>query len=185
VRLDKLAEEFGDACVIEWKSFLLRPYPEPRALDEFRRYTQSWLRPAAQPEAGSFTVWATDEPPPSHSVPPAIAAKAAARQGAEAFARYRRALMHGYFHDNRNITEPENLRRIAAEAGLDVAAFIEATADPALAREVVAEHEEAISMGVSGVPTVIIDGRWKLSGAQPREVYRRLVELRLAGEPLG
>ena len=185
MRLEKLAEQFGAACVIEWKSFLLRPHPEPKPLDKFRKYTESWLRPAAEPESGSFTVWSTDEPPPSHSVPPAIAAKAAARQGTEAFARYHRALMEGYFRDNRNITEPENLLRIASETGLDVAAFVGATRDPALAREVVEEHNEAIAMGISGVPTVIVDDRWKLVGAQPREVYRRIVELRLAGESLG
>jgi predicted DsbA family dithiol-disulfide isomerase len=39
-------------------------------------------------------------------------------------------------------------------------------------------------MGISGVPTVIVDDRWKITGAQPREVYRRIVELRLAGESL-
>ena len=185
MRLEKIAAEFGESCVIEWKSFLLRPYPERRPLDKFRQYTESWSRPAAEPESGRFTVWSTDEAPPSHSVPPAIAAKAAARQGAEAFARYHRALMENYFHQNRNITEPENLVGIASEIGLDVAAFVEALRDPVLGREVMDEHNQAVSMGISGVPTVIVDGRWQITGAQPREIYRRIVELRLAGEPLG
>jgi predicted DsbA family dithiol-disulfide isomerase len=184
VRLEKIAEEFGDACLIEWKSFLLRPYPEPRTLDQFRRYTESWLRPAAQPESGRFTVWSTDEAPPSHSVPPAVAAKAAARQGADAFVRYHRALMENYFHQNRNITEPENLVRIANETSLDVPGFLEALRDPALGREVVDDHNEAVSMGINGVPTVIVDGRWRIAGAQEREIYRRVVELRLAGRSL-
>jgi predicted DsbA family dithiol-disulfide isomerase len=185
VRLEKITEEFGECCVIEWKSFLLRPYPERKSLDKFREYTESWSRPAAEPESGSFTVWSTDEAPPSHSVPPAIAAKAAARQGTTAFARYHRALMENYFHQNRNITEPQNLARIAAETGLDVAAFLEALRDPALGREVMDDHNQAVSMGISGVPTVVVDGRWQLTGAQPREIYRRIVELRLAGKSLG
>lgn len=185
MRLEKIAEEFADACRIEWKSFLLRPRPEPRSLEDFRRYTESWRRPAAEPESGSFTVWSTDEPPPSHSVPPAIASKAAARQGADAFARYSRALMESYFHQNCNITAPENLVRIAGDSGLDVEAFVEALRDPALGREVVDDHNEAVTMGIGGVPTVVVDGRWKLTGAQPREIYRRVVEIRLAGQPLG
>jgi predicted DsbA family dithiol-disulfide isomerase len=184
VRLDKIREEFGPAVAIEWKSFLLRPYPEPRPRDKFRSYTESWMRPAAEPEGGRFTVWSSDEDPPSHSVPPAIAAKAAARQGEDAFARYHHALLEGYFHQNRNITDPQNLVTIAGETGLDVAAFVEALQDPENARRVVDEHNEAISLGIDGVPTVIVDGRWKLGGAQPREVYRRIVELRRAGEPL-
>jgi predicted DsbA family dithiol-disulfide isomerase len=185
VRLEKIAEEIGPACAIEWKAFLLRPYPEPKSLDEFRRYTESWTRPAAQPEAGRFTVWSTEEDPPSHSVPPAIAAKAAAQQGEDAFARYHRALMENYFHRNRNITAPQNLVRIAEETGLDVAAFAAAMEDPAIARQVVDDHNEAVAMGITGVPTVIVDGRWKVTGAQPSEVYRRIVEMRLAGESLG
>jgi predicted DsbA family dithiol-disulfide isomerase len=184
VRLEKIADEFRESCVVEWKSFLLRPYPEERSLEAFRRYTESWLRPAAEPESGSFTVWSTEEAPPSHSVPPAVAAKAAARQGPEAFGRYHRAVMESYFHQNRNIAEQTVLVRIARETGLDVAAFVEALRDPTLGREVVDDHNQAVSMGISGVPTVIVDGRWKIAGAQPRELYRRIMELRLAGEPL-
>lgn len=185
MRLDKIAEEFGDGVRIEWKAFLLRPYPEERSMDDFRRYTEKWQGPAAQPEAGRFTTWSTDEPPPSHSVPPAVAAKGAARQGPEAFARYRNALMENYFHLNRNITAPENLLRIAGEVGLDVEAFAAAMTDPSVANEVVADHNEAVSLGIQGVPAVVIDGRWKLSGAQPREVYQRIVAMRRAGESLG
>jgi predicted DsbA family dithiol-disulfide isomerase len=129
-------------------------------------------------------VWSTDEPPPSHSVPPAIAAKAAGRQGAEAFARYHRALLESYFHLNRNITEPQNLVRIAQETGLDVRAFVAAMQDPSVGGEVVDDHNEAVSLGINGVPTVIVDDRWKVGGAQPREVYRRIIEMRLAGESL-
>lgn len=184
MRLERIAEEFGPKCTIEWKAFLLRPYPEPRTLEQFRKYTESWKRPAADVDAGRFTVWSTEQPPPTHSVPPAVAAKAAARQGGDAFARYHRALMENYFHANRNITDPENLVAIAREVGLDVDAFITALTDPSVAREVAADHNEAVSMGISGVPTVIVDGHWKVTGAQPREVYRRIVEMRLAGESL-
>ena len=184
MRLEKLVEEFKSSCDVRWKSFLLRPYPEPRTLEEFRSYTESWHRPAAQEEAGNFTVWSTEEPPPSHSVPPAIAAKAAARQGPDAFARYHRALLENYFHLNHNITEPESLVRIAEETGLDVPAFVAAVQDTSVGREVVDDHNEAVSLGINGVPTVIVDDRWRISGAQPLEVYRRVVEMRLAGESL-
>src|SRR5207237_8230372 len=124
--------------------------------DKFRHATESWLRPASEPESGNFTVWSTDEPAPSHSVPPAVAAKAAARQGAAAFARYHRALMEHYFHLNHNITEPANLVRIAAESELDVNVFLEAMRDPALAREVVDDHNDAVAAGHRGVPARVV-----------------------------
>jgi predicted DsbA family dithiol-disulfide isomerase len=185
VRLDKIAKEYAGSCDVRWKSFLLRPRPEPRSLEEFRAYTESWRRPAAQEESGRFTVWSTDEAPPSHSVPPAVAAKAAARQGPESFERYHLALMENYFHRNHNITDPANLVRIAEETGLDVATFVAALREPSVGREVVDDHNEAVSLGIGGVPTVIVDDRWRVSGAQPSDVYRRIVEMRLAGESLG
>ena len=58
---------------------MLRPYPEEdRDLEKFRRYTESWKRPAADEDSAEFNVWKTDEGPPSHSVPPHRVAKAAA-----------------------------------------------------------------------------------------------------------
>ena len=79
VRLWRLEDEFGDRVSIEWRPFLLRPHPDPgRTLEKFRAYTASWARPAAEPDGGTFRVWATEEGPPSHSVPPHLVAKAAA-----------------------------------------------------------------------------------------------------------
>ena len=49
VRLRTLERE--GAVRLEWRSFLLRPRPDPeRTLEKFRAYTQSWRRPAAEPD---------------------------------------------------------------------------------------------------------------------------------------
>ena len=42
MRLDRIEEEFGAQVAIEWKSFLLRPYPEPKPMDAFRASVQTW-----------------------------------------------------------------------------------------------------------------------------------------------
>src|SRR5882672_5018991 len=69
-RVRRIEEEFGDAVRVEWRAFLLRPAPEPgRTLERFRDYTRSWLRPAGEPDAPEFRTWASDEGPPSHSIP--------------------------------------------------------------------------------------------------------------------
>lgn len=178
MRLERLAEDYGDRCRIEWKSFLLRPYPREVPLEEFRRYTESWLRPAGQPESGRFHVWSTDEPPPSHSVPPAVALKAVSRLWPEAFDRYQGALMESYFFHNRNVTDPGNIARIADECGLDGGRILDFLDDETLRREVFADHEEALSRGITGVPTVLIDDEWPVVGAQSRDVYEQLLEKR-------
>src|SRR3970040_1233949 len=103
VRLRALEAELGDAVELRWKSFLLRPRPEPgRDLEKFRRYTESWRRPAGEGASGVFRVWQSDEEPPSHSIPAHLLAKAAAALGRDAFERVHRALLRAYFEDNRD-----------------------------------------------------------------------------------
>jgi predicted DsbA family dithiol-disulfide isomerase len=161
--------------VLVWKSYLLRPYAEPKPLEKFRRYTESWMRPAAQADAGEFRVWATDEDPPSHSVPSAVAVKAAARQNHGAFDRYHHALMHAYFARNRNVSSREVILDVARECELDLDAFTSDLDDPALAEEVVADHNEAVELGISGVPCVVLGSGFLIPGAQERAVYINIV----------
>jgi len=182
VRLEKLAEEFAGSCDVRWKSFLLRPYPEPRTLEEFRAYTESWRRPAAEPDAAPFRVWATDDGPPSHSVPPHVVAKAAALLGPAAFRAMHERLLHAYFAENRDITKGDSLQAIWAEAGLPPDEFTR-VGDESLLREVVAQHNEAVQLGVSGVPAVMMVGNdVPMVGAMSYDTYRKWVERRLQGE---
>lgn len=178
--LERTQHDLRDSVELElvWKSFLLRPYPEPKPLDRFRRYTESWMRPAGQADAGEFRIWATDEDPPSHSIPPNVAVKAAARQGA--FDRYHRALMHAYFARNLNVTSLENILLVARECGLDLPRFARDFDDPATTQEVVADHNEAVEMGISGVPCVVVGGGFQMPGAQERAVYKNIIQRLLA-----
>lgn len=180
MRLRRLEEDFGPRLAVEWRSFLLRPRPEPRSLEQFRAYTRSWLRPASEPDAAEFRVWTSSEGPPTHSVPPHLAAKAAARLGADAFRRMHAALLRAYFVGSRDITRAETLRAIWLEEGLPPAAF-EDTADPALVDAIVAEHNAAVGAGVTGVPAALVAGTdTVIPGALPLAVYRRWIERTLA-----
>ena len=181
MRLRRIEDELGDDVRIATRSFLLRPRPDPaRTLERFREYTRSWLRPASDPDAPPFRVWATDAGPPSHSVPPHLVAKAAATLGDDAFRRIDQALFRAYFAENRDITDQATLLALWREAGLPEDAFARA-ADPALAECVFAEHEEALVHGVTGVPAVRMEGRPGLVvGAQPYETFRTWIRRALA-----
>ena len=171
-----LQEEFGEALEVEWRSFLLRPRPEPgRSLEKFRAYTRSWLRPAADPPSGEFRVWEGETGPPSHSVPPHLAAKAAAQLGPDAFHRLHERLYAAYFAENRDITDAETLRGLWSEAGLPEAEFARAE-DPSLLAQVIEEHNEALEHGASGVPAFRMqETDAVITGAQPLDVFRRWV----------
>ncbi len=181
VRLRRLKAEYGDRIEIVWRSFLLRPAPGlQRDLERFRAYTRSWLRPAAEPLAGEFRVWEGDAGPPSHSVPPHLAAKAAAALGAEAFERLHMRLLRAYFTENRDVTSRDTLVELWGEVDLPAREF-DRTTDPALLKRTRAEHAQAIETGVSGVPAMRVEGRDAIIvGAQPLEVYRRWVDRLLA-----
>src|SRR5262245_49750980 len=117
-RLRMLQAEVGPALSLAWRSFLLRPRPEPgRDLERFVRYTQSWLRPAAEPDAPRFRVWESTEGPPSHSVPPHLVAKAAAELGPEAFDAVHERLLRAYFEDSRDISRVETLTGVWQAGG--------------------------------------------------------------------
>ena len=177
MRLRGIQEEFGDQVEFEWRSFLLRPQPDDsRDLARFREYTQSWLRPASDEDSAEFNVWSSDEGPPSHSIPPHLVAKAAAALGPDAFEEIHERLLRAYFVDNHDITNPETLRSIWKDARLPESELAR-TEDPALLKEVLDQHNEAISLGVTGVPAVQLEGQpAAITGAHPRDLYRRWIQ---------
>jgi predicted DsbA family dithiol-disulfide isomerase len=182
VRLRRLEDELEGKLELVWQSYLLRPEPRPgRSLEKFREYTKSWLRPAAEPDAAPFQVWSSDAGPPSHSIPPHVVAKAAATLGGDAFRRVHGALLHAYFAESRDISEPETLADIWRDCGLP-GAELERTRDPAQRAATLAQHEAAQALGVNGVPAARLDGNDAfVLGALPLETYRRWVRRQLDG----
>ena len=181
-RLERLAEEYEGQVEIEWRSYLLRPEKGqvPRDLERFRKYTESWMRPAAEPDAGPFRVWSTEEGPPSHSVPPHRVAKAAARVSPEAFGQMHTRLMTAYFAENRDISSFEVLRELWDEEALPSDAFEVAHSDE-IESLIFSEFEEARRFGATGVPAMRrADNEAVIVGAHPESLYRRWIERSLA-----
>ena len=183
VRLRRLEQEFEGRVELEFRSFLLRPEPaRGRDLEKFRAYTESWRRPASEPDSGTFRVWQGDAGPPSHSVPPHLVAKAAATLGEEAFRAMHGRLLRAYFAENRDVSADDTLADLWQEIGLDPAAF-ERREDPAILQRVLDEHRSALENSIDGVPTVLIDGKdVPITGAHPLALYRRWLGRVLSGE---
>jgi predicted DsbA family dithiol-disulfide isomerase len=175
VRVQILKEEFGDRLELDWRSFLLRPHAEDRNLDKFRRYTQSWLKVAADQPAGTFNPWSTDENPPSHSIPPHLVAKAALALGEDAFHEIHEALLKAYFVDNRDVSNEALLQSIWESSGLEASEF-ERSRHPEILKKVIDEHNEALTCGASGAPAFrMATQEIALVGALPVEALRRWI----------
>jgi predicted DsbA family dithiol-disulfide isomerase len=168
-----LEVEFAGRVQIAWRSFLLRPEPgSSRDLERFRAYTEGWSRPAAERDAGRFQVWRGDAGPPSASLPPHLAARAAAELGRAAFDAMHERLFHAYFAESRDISDRETLHALWSEAGLSEAAFGRCD-DSDIRDSVLADHREALALGIHGVPAVRIEPNTVAAvGAQPLDAYR-------------
>ena len=176
-RLERLADEYEGQIEIVWKAYLLRPVERRgRDVEKFRRYTEGWSGPGADPDAGEFNAWSSGESPPSHSIPAHLVAKAAARVSPEAFRGMHDRLMRAYFTENRDISSPNVLREIWDGQGLPSEAFGVAE-DPSIEASVLREHEEAREFGASGVPAIRrADNDAVIVGAHPEELYRRWID---------
>ena len=109
-------------------------------------------------------------PLPMHPGAPAAhaAAEAAHRQGQFW------AMHDKIFASPRNV-DAATLERYAREIGLDMERFRRDSTSEAVRARIRSDGEQAKELGVTGTPAFMINGRF-LSGAQPFESFKRLIE---------
>ncbi|MFM5954154.1 MAG: DsbA family oxidoreductase [Novosphingobium sp.] len=91
--------------------------------------------------------------------------------GADKQSELKRALFDAHFQQRRNVSDPEVLADVAASIGLDPEAARTAIADEALGQIVRREEAAAWDMNISGVPAMIVQGKFLIPGAQEPDVY--------------
>jgi predicted DsbA family dithiol-disulfide isomerase len=85
-------------------------------------------------------------------------------------------LMDAYWAEARNIGDPDVLRELAFETGLDGAEVDEVLAGDAYRERVHGLTAQAVSIGITGVPGFLLERRLLVLGAQPREVFEHAFE---------
>lgn len=85
-------------------------------------------------------------------------------------------LFAAYFREGRDIGDPTVLADLAAEVGLDRAMIEMLLAGDADREEIAERDREFRARGISGVPTFIIGGRYVVQGAQPPELWGKVIE---------
>ena len=113
-------------------------------------------------------------PLPMHqnAMPAAEAAMAANAQGK--FAAMNEKLMA-----NSTALSRDKYLQIAAEIGLDVKKFTSDIDTHAFKASIDAQAAEAMKVGATGTPASFVNGRY-LSGAQPYEAFKKLIDEELA-----
>ncbi|MFX5756377.1 DsbA family protein, partial [Acinetobacter baumannii] len=77
------------------------------------------------------------------------------------------ALFAAYFTEGRDVGDHEILADLGTDAGLDRGLVVNTLSDPAVAEAVGYEENLARGLGLNGVPSVLVNGRYLFSGAQP------------------
>lgn len=83
--------------------------------------------------------------------------------------------MQAYFIENRDVSSSDVLLQIAHETDIDTDAFeeVRTSNQENFEKQVFAEYNEALSSGINGVPAVVIDNRFLISGAVEVEQYQK------------
>jgi predicted DsbA family dithiol-disulfide isomerase len=81
------------------------------------------------------------------------------------------ALFRAHFCEGKNIGETDTLVDLAETIGLHRNETIEALGNPIYAAAVTADIQEAMQLGISGVPFFVFNRRYAVSGAQEESVF--------------
>lgn len=91
--------------------------------------------------------------------------------GAERQTALKLALFRAHFNERRNVGDRAVLLSIMAGQGFDAAAADAALDDPALGERVRAEERAAWELNITGVPAMVVGGRFMVPGAQGADTY--------------
>jgi predicted DsbA family dithiol-disulfide isomerase len=86
------------------------------------------------------------------------------------------ALFKAYFVDGRDIGDTDTLADIADTAGLDASVILRLLATDEDVRDIVDRDAAARGMGVNSVPTFIVAGQHAVPGAQPTELWLKVID---------
>ena len=88
---------------------------------------------------------------------------------------FHRGGFDAYWKDARDIGDIEVVLDIAKSVGLDVDELRPIIADRKLQAKVEAQMSEAKQLNIHAVPTFIVAKKWAIEGAQPYELFERVM----------
>jgi len=158
---------------IIWRAFELRPEPVP-SLDPQGEYLQNAWRNSVYPLAERLGITMKLPPVQPRSRLAHEAAHWARTQGR--FDDYHPEVFRSFFERGEDIGQIENLTALAGKLGLNGESLRGALETHEFEASVLDDVREAQRLGISGVPAFVADRKLALSGVQPGENLRRLVD---------
>ncbi len=172
-QLTAAAENGTPPVSIAWHSFELRPKHGPPISPEYRARIEASRPQLFAIARERYNLEMNPGPFGIDSRPALIGEKYAEEQGCGA--AFHDAVMVAYWRDGLDISDRTVLADVATQAGLDRGDFLAALDDPTYDRQVQADVDTAQTYGLNGVPALVFDDKYLVSGAQPADVLIRVV----------
>lgn len=159
---------------LRWRSYELRPAGSPPIPPEYLARIKAGQPQLAQMMMEQHGVVLKQGKFGTNSRPALIGDKYAEAQGLGD--AYHTAVNDAYWLEGRAIDDLAVLGEIAESVGLERTAFLAALDDPDYEAQVDADVEQARMYGLSGVPALIFEQKYLVSGARPYEFLAEVVD---------
>jgi len=170
--LEKLQQNYD--VDIHWRSFELRPAGSPPITPQHLAQIEASRPRFEQMAREQYGLEVHSGPFGIDSRLALIAEKYAESQGKGA--DFHKAVMNAYWQEARDISDINVLKEIASNVGLNIKQFETALQDLQFDAEVSADVQLAHEYGLNGVPALIFADKYLVSGAQPYELLKQVVE---------
>jgi predicted DsbA family dithiol-disulfide isomerase len=181
--VDRLKREYGDRIEVVWQAFELRPEPAPLPPPDYPERRQRW--------ASSVLPMAAERGLEMRL--PSVATRTRLTHQAVEIARdqrrfdsMHRAIFEAFFHDSRDIGDPDVLADIGLAAGIEPALMKRALAEATYLPRVLEQEQLAYRLGVNGVPAIFVgtdlDTAEPVIGAVPYDWLQAAVDRALSGD---
>ena len=160
--LDQLSQTHD--IQINWRSFELRPADAPPISEEYRAAILAKRPQTEQMAERYYGVTINSGPFGINSRPALVGAKYAEAMGNGP--AYHETVLKAYWQEAKDISDLNVLRELAESAGLDGEAFLVALDEPEYQEAVHKDVVMAYQMGITGVPAMVFNNKYLVSGAQ-------------------
>jgi len=172
VRVDKLKKDYD--LDVEWKPFEIHPELPPQGVPRRALPSNEYMRAAAEnvrrlAEDCGLTL---RQPSVIANSRLALAAAEFARDHGR-FEDFHRRVFQAYYQEDQNIGDLSVLQQIGSEVGLDPAELAKALAEQRYEPLFIKIRREIEEYGITGAPTFLFDGKYRIVGAQSYDVFQQ------------
>ncbi len=178
--VEKLKET--EVVEVEWRPFYLRPDTPPEGLElpAYLRERAAGVNERLRQMAAGYGMEMTPLKRILNTRRAHEATEYASEHGqGNAF---HRVVFRKVYAEGQDISRWDVLRSAAEEVGLDVEAMQREVDGGKYAASVQEQVDEAYALGISGVPTYVLNDRYAIVGAQPYPVFEQAIARLKAGE---